>query len=162
MIGRDVQGGGKVNLYHYSDKPFVLDRDRTYDPKAHFKPCGLWLSVEDDWQRWCEGEEFNLGGLTHRTQIVLNGAKILLLEDTDALDAFTDTYRLTVPPYDSLRAIDWPRVVARYDGIIIAPYMWERRLSPHTFWYYCWDCASACVWNTSVLEVVQETEAMQS
>src|ERR1017187_6794495 len=152
-----------MNLYHYSAKPFTLDNERIYTQDvSNFKPRGLWLSAEegtrDDlgWKQWCEGEEYNVEGLAHRTKISLRSAEILIIDDADALDAFTSAYRLTGSPRDTLRAIDWSRVVARYDGILIAPYIWERRMTPHTFWYYCWDCASACIWNSRVLEVDRE------
>ena len=129
-----------MTLHHYSPTPWTLDRERTYEqPELHFKPNGLWLSVDDDWQRWCEGEDFNRDGLMHHTEIVISSsANILTISDVRALDAFTAKYRLGgTRVLDALRAIDWPRIVAEYDGILIAPYLWERRLTGHTFWYYC-------------------------
>jgi len=56
--------------------------------------------------------------------------------------------------------INWPAVAEKYDGIIIAPYIWQRRLSdnPDHFWYYGWDCASGCIWNTEVIEEIHTKE----
>lgn len=152
-----------MNFYHYSAKPFTLDKTQAYPQAAgDFKPQGLWLSVEDDseesfgWKQWCEGEDFFLDGLANRAQVVLCAdARLLLIDNVAALDAFTAEYKL-VGALAILRSIDWPRVAERYDGIVIAPYMWERRLTPHTFWYYAWDCASACVWNASMIEVIRQ------
>jgi hypothetical protein len=45
--------------------------------------------------------------------------------------------------------IDWEMVCGEYDGIIISPFCWERRLE--VMWYYTWDCASGCVWNLSAV-----------
>jgi len=36
-------------------------------------------------------------------------------------------------------------VSKEYDGIEIAPYQWDARLS--LIWYYGWDVASGCIWN---------------
>ena len=151
-----------MSLYHYSAEPFTLDPSRVYEQlEGYLKPHGLWLSVEegtpDDhgWKQWCEGAEFSLGSLEHRTRIALRDANILLIEDATSLDAFTRAYQLS-PCYDGDSRIDWPRVVARYDGILIAPCLWERRMTRHTFWYYRWDCASACIWNACVLDVAQD------
>lgn len=134
-----------LDLFHYSSQPFVLDRTRTYTQR-HFKPCGLWLSVGDDWKQWCEKEEFHLAGLTHRTPIVLRSdANLRVISDLFQFDTFTAKYQNQWAPFDP---IDWPRVVEDYDGIIIAPYFWDRRM---THWYYSWDCASACIWNIKCL-----------
>lgn len=40
---------------------------------------------------------------------------------------------------------------ARYDGIVITPYVWSMRLDRSAFWYYGWDCASGCIWNASAV-----------
>ena len=49
--------------------------------------------------------------------------------------------------------IDWTAVGKNHDAIVIAPYIWERRLDG-PMWYYGWDCASGCVWNaTAVAEL---------
>lgn len=146
-----------MNFYHYSELPFTLDVTRRYEQSAtDIKPHGLWLSVDDDWQRWCEGEKLNGEGLRHRTEIVISeGARILTLDSVYAIDRFTEEYRHTILR-DTLRSIRWTQVAEEYQGIVIAPYQWERRLTSHTFWYYTWDCASACVWDSSVLSVRQE------
>jgi hypothetical protein len=49
--------------------------------------------------------------------------------------------------YQMTYEIDWYRVAEQYDGIIITPYIYERRLTEYTTWYYSWDCASGCIWN---------------
>lgn len=149
-----------MKLYHYTPDPFTLDRTRTYTQNGNFKPHGLWLSAEagtdydHGWKQWCEGEDFNVEGLTHRTEIVLRGANILTLEGPTALDMFTREYVLPDVRFHSLDKIDWHRVIALYDGILIAPYVWERRHD--LMWYYSWDCASACIWNSSVLDTTNQ------
>lgn len=50
--------------------------------------------------------------------------------------------------------LDWAAIGKLYDGIIIAPYLWERRLNGGAMWYYGWDCASGCIWNPRAISEV--------
>ena len=52
------------------------------------------------------------------------------------------------------RMIQWDRVAERYQGIVITPYIWSRRLEPETHWYYPWDCASGCIWDGEAVESI--------
>ncbi|WQY99783.1 hypothetical protein [Microbacterium phage MO526] len=144
-------------LSHYSPAPWTFDPERTYD-QAEFgngKPRGLWLSDDSDhgWKAWCESEEWNLGGLENVTTFTLApGADVLHLASLAEIRAFTAEYAghpayLEKAPDLARRYIDWPRVAAEHDGILITPYQWGARLDRDTFWYYGWDCASGCFWN---------------
>ena len=120
------------------------------------KPRGLWFSVDgngDGWPEWCQAEGVEVP-LSHKTEVVFRpNARVLELKGAKALDAFTQEYLLRGPAL----CIDWVRVEEKHDAIIIAPYVWRRRLSPKTPWYYCWDCASGCVWNA---DAIQELRAL--
>ena len=151
----DDQIHDNVNLFHYSSEPWTLDRSRTYVrdlDRMWFKPTGLWLSVGDDWERWCRGEEFNLEGLRYKTEVVLvSDANVLRLADEDDIDRFTQKYTDHLSHNRMPGYVNWMPVVQQYSGIIIAPYCWPRRLTDHTMWYYSWDCASACIWDLSAI-----------
>lgn len=136
-----------MNLYHYSERPFRGPVKTSVNAlTVDMKPHGLWLSVkgEDDWPAWCEAENFNLERLAHVSQIVLQSdAAIVTLATARDIDEFHRTY--TAPLYLGDRSgtgIDWPRVAETYDGIVIAPYQWSRRLDGDARWYYGWDCAA--------------------
>jgi len=153
-------------LYHYSEEPFVFDPSRVYpqDDVPMFKPRGLWLSVETDdedsfgWRDWCDRENFRRHALTHRTELtLLPDVHVLHIDRSSALLDFTRRYRTTVEEELSYRMIDWTAVTRDYAGLIIAPYDWDLRLDHRTTWYYAWDCASACIWECSVLQ--QEVNA---
>lgn len=146
-----------MKLLHYSAEPFTFDPTRAYPPTEHFKPTGLWLSVEgdDDWRAWCEAEDFNLPSLKHISQVTLKPDHNVLVVDTlEALDAFNA--RFGVADRHAIRGIRWDEVRALYDGLIIAPYRWERRLD--LMWYYGWDCASGVIWNLSAIESVARSD----
>lgn len=140
-----------MKLIHYTDKRFILDPHLQYVQAVDFKPQRLWVSVGDDWQRWCEGEAFHPEALVHRYRIhVPSSSRLLRLETAEALDRFTIEHgRALLPDVLAGRPaadhIDWPTVAGEYDGIVIAPYQWSRRFD--LFWYYGWDCASGCLWN---------------
>lgn len=144
-----------MDFLHYSAAPIVLER-RAYEQKLDFKPQGLWLSVGDDWKRRCESEEWGTDRLlvAHHVELV-DAANILRLATAEEIDRFTQEFGM--PMSKGLRAgyIDWPRVASQWQGVIITPYCWSRRLSMHTMWYYGWDCASGCIWDLAVIRAVR-------
>lgn len=151
-----------MELIHYADQSFELDRSRVYEqqrrPDTFDKPFGLWVSVtgEDDWASWCNSEEFRLGCLQVKHRVTLNPtANVLYLSSVAELDSFHEMFRFETD-FDrecnsgpAFWPIDWNTVIGKYDGIIIAPYIWERRIMS---WYYGWDCASGCIWNLDAIE----------
>ena len=119
------------------------------------KPNGLWVSVEgaDDWPSWCRSEDFALERLECVTEVVLKKKNtILKITTDDALMGFTDEYGFSDPRRRGITAIDWVRIAEKHDGIIITPYNWKRRLCLEANWYYSWDCASGCIWNSRAVK----------
>jgi hypothetical protein len=139
-----------AELIHYSDAALGTIYSVEQHDVCHFKPRGLWVSVDGD-----EGLE----RLTHAHVITLaDRANILRLSGAADLDAFTAEFLHKPYPGLEYRAIDWRPVAAKYQGIIIAPYIWERRLTDHAPWYYAWDCASGCIWDASAIKNVAAVE----
>lgn len=147
-------------LLHYNAQPVSLDRSRVYDQREQRgnKPNGLWLSVsgEDDWECWCRENGFGIGGYVHRATLQAD-ANVLWLRTAADIDQFhldwsEKSYWTggTAPLSDEYVRmhweVNWQNVAQRYDGIMIAPYQWSRRLGG-PFWYYGWDCASGCIWQ---------------
>lgn len=155
-------------LVHYSLEP--LGEIRSTEQSGGFftyaKPRGLWLSVEDGegWRDWCEGEKWGLERLVFKQVVILRDwACILYLRSVEDIDVFTSRYKVEetrnglYPSY----SINWPEVAKGYQGIIIAPYQWDRRLEWDTSWYNGWDCASGCVWDVEAIESVGEAEKLE-
>jgi hypothetical protein len=157
-----------MQLVHYSSAP--VTEIRSTDPadgrNVLGKPYGFWFSVDgngDGWHDWCLDERFRLDSLTHVHDVELaDGAEVLRLSSGGEIDHFNEAYRGALPSYlagaglawsDRLRGIDWKRVGSRYRGIIISPYIWDRRLSG-PFWYYGWDCASGCIWDATAIRSI--------
>lgn len=151
-------------LIHYAAEPLgeLYDVDQR-EARAHFKPKGLWVSVEgkDDWETWCESEGFALERLSVSHEIVLDpSANILWLTSAIDIDLLTADYGIDILPGfqygPCFMHVDWPAISDRYDGIVIAPYQWSRRLDGNARWYYSWDCAAGCIWRKrAIISVIQ-------
>lgn len=146
-------------LIHYSREPLTTVQSIPLtDQVDHFKPKGLWVSVagDDDWRSWCLAEGFWLENLKFPHRIVLSeSANILRLTTASGIDDFTRQFSLLERRRrTSSHDIDWRRVAKGWDGIIIAPYVWERRLNGGANWYYSWDCASGCIWIADAIEQI--------
>lgn len=139
-------------------------REQTQELSPRTKPRGFWISVDgkDDWASWCKHEEFGLGKHRYRVEIP-DLSKIYLCQSADDLDALTRAYvdHSIFGPQPNLaslntRYIKWDNIAKQYAGIIIAPYIWERRME--LMWYYTWDCASGCIWDPSVIKSIEKVE----
>lgn len=153
-----------MTLMHYTSEPLEFDPSRTYQqyaPNTFGKPVGFWVSVlgEDDWATFVTGN-MNSDRLTHAQRVTLSTeANVLRINSAYELDVFakhnaveTD-YERRYPRLLNRWPIDWRAVAEKYDGIIIAPYQWSRRMSCD--WYYGWDCASGCIWNLGAIASVE-------
>ena len=152
-----------MRLKHYAaSEHMAFEWDVSYDHLDRYdKPTGFWVSVvgEDDWYNWCKDSEYRVETLENEYDVVLSpDANILIIDTSEGVQSLADEYRLTQrhdasPLQAELYTYpDWARIKSKYDGIIIAPYQWSCRLD--VFWYYSWDCASGCIWNTAVIESV--------
>lgn len=140
-----------MDLIHYSSRG-ISSLYSVKEQTVTHKPQGLWVSdddCEDNWKTWCRGENFNLDRLTIPHRIVLSpNANVLILAQPHDLDAFTHIYSGVIPGINlGGYFINWQKVAYMYQGIIITPYIYQRRLTAHTTWYYGWDCASGCIWD---------------
>jgi len=111
------------------------------------KPVGLWYSVNGDWERWCAEESpgWLESKFTHFVE--LGDENILTVSGVSQFDEFSQRFGAENPRCTTMPGIDWAAVAEEYDGIEIAPYLWERRNENWCGWYYTWDCASGCVWR---------------
>jgi hypothetical protein len=166
-----------MRLVHYAKEPLAAPltvRPQTGPDKQpdYFKPHGLWVSDDacpDNWKSWCEDQDFCLECLAYAYGVTLRAdANVLVLTSAAEIDRFTDTYEVNpIPGPRTLKVrfwIDWPTVREQWDGLIITPYIWERRnLLSHNgsgdaAWYYSWDCASGCIWQPRAIASIVPRE----
>jgi len=122
------------------------------------KPTGFWLSDESgngnhSWKEWCIAENFR-DNFENRYDFKIDLNKILWIKDEKELRVFSEKYYNENPNTSSFDAIDWKLIIRQYSGILISPYQWDCRLD--LLWYYCWDCASACIWDLTCLEEIKK------
>ena len=152
-----------MRLVHFSREPLtevhaVEQKDMPRDGFAP-KPRGLWVSDEDaeqSWSSWCADEMADwMVGTTAYGITLAKDARLLVIGDSQGIDDFHRLY--SEPGIGRSYFVDWPAVAARFQGIIITPYVWERRLS-EVSWYYPWDCASGCIWDTAAIAGVEQVK----
>ena len=146
-----------MRLIHYSDTPLhsVEPRDQIDVCVLLSKPAGLWVSVEgpDDWRQWCISESFRDIDQQHATEVVLAPRHgCLVISSPFEMRAFHARYARQA--LATRMGIDWRAVAGSYCGIIIAPYQYESRISD-MHWYYTWDCASGCIWDSAAVAMVR-------
>ena len=161
-----------MKLGHYSDKPIDnLETKSQTDLRSMFKPRGLWFEVEgdNDWREWTTAEQFGDVNAQYHYRLILSPTtELLQIKSAGELDDFHHEFKTLIPlfPGSHYEMIDWSKVAKSWDGIIIAPYQWTRRLSddPCSRWYYAWDCASGCLWNPNgtTLELLHKPVSEQS
>lgn len=161
-----------MRLIHYSNELLGPIHSKEQDEGRSTgigKPKGLWVSVEgeNDWASWCKSEQFrDCYNQIHNEITLAPDARILYLNTPEEIDKFTEEYIIKNddPKFGRfMDYIDWAKVAGTYQGIVIAPYQWTRRMTEHTWWYYGWDCASGCIWDATAIQstrVVTQPERM--
>lgn len=153
-------------LRHYSSSEVKCVRSEKNGQPLGMKPNGFWVSVDgngDGWADWCRSDGWGIERLTHTHDVELQAnANILCLCNAGDIDAFTEEYKSLIAPNGPVYLIDWKRVATQYQGIIITPYVWSRRLDHQAQWYYGWDCASGCIWDAGAVASVRLTEVLET
>jgi len=159
----------------------------SYLQGGHPKPNGFWFDVNESWKRWCETTQFRLERLCYRHIVtILDTSRVLflrnaidideftreygrnlsghiqLLQSTEDIDAFTSRYGSDL--FGDIQRqfsnyIMWEEVAEKHSGIIIHPYSRARNLT--YLWYYGWNCAGGCIWDTSVIRLGKPRKRVQ-
>ena len=124
----------------------LADADADRQPMS-FKPQGcLWLSVGDDWIRWCKSEQYGRYSTYERVKL-RSSSTVLAIDSVASLRWFTRAFAATrADDHHPGTLIDWRRVVraggpdCRLCGIYLSKEMVDHeRLSERFFWKYAWD-----------------------
>ena len=139
--------------------PLVLRREITpQDPafkRGIAKPRGLWYSCGRSWIRWTEAAEactdWNYVYRLHLWYLAL--PTLLQISSRAQFEAFDQTFTRTLHGGPSIHYPDWLHVAEHYTGVEICPY---RKEYPPPIWYYTWDVASGCIWDTNIVQEVEQ------
>jgi len=162
-----------MRFINYSNRPLTAIPAFRQDgsDSRWSKPIGLWFSVVDEngtdsWRSLCTFKGIDLIQQPHVTEIIFKkDARLFRLfgeNDIDALDAkhrFSPGYPewLKENPDYTRSGIRWNLVAEEYDGVIAAPHCIARHLEQH--WYFTWECASGCIWNSIAVESLSGLES---
>ena len=124
---------------------------------------GFWLSIDEDWERWCSSEEPEwLEG--HRYSITLkDDARILRVDSASALESLPKQIpeMFQGMPAELLSFVleqdtflDFEEIAKHYDVLEVYAGSGEGLYSA----LYGWDCDSAIVLNPAVILKVEEIE----
>ena len=145
--------------HHLSSEP--IQQLHAVDPSEQgagvYKPAGFWYEVDGDWRRWCASEMrgWLAGKFLYRLE--LGSERILSIRNIEEFDAFQRRFAAQRRPWPYEKEPMWADVRdAGYDGVEIAPYLWERRLHRDSFWCYGWDCASGVIWTPQGTQLFPE------
>lgn len=146
-----------MSLLHYTNRETLVPKTVSQQEanRRNDKPKGLWVSVEGkcDWREWCDAEQFRDIDNQSCFEIVLkDDADILVLDTVEKIINFNNVFG------DGTGGIRWEDVADIYQGVVIAPYQWDLRLSDSITWYYSWDCASGCIWDAQAIDLVTRRE----
>lgn len=128
---------------------------RTYLQRTGSKPNGFWYGIDNSWIDWCESE-MPEWVTPHKYKLEIDMSKVLVV---DTIEKMHDMNKHVVNTeeyfYRHNYDIDWPYFEKQgYKGIEIPRYMRELRMNKDFFWYYSWDVASGCIWDTSIIKSI--------
>ena len=120
-------------------------------PHPMIKPQGLWYGCGDAWIAWLRTEQPDwLEESSYLYEVKTDGKIYKVSNDADFEElefdyGFGGRY--------GNQSIDWELMQKEgYGGIEICPYNWQRRTDSD--WYYGWDVASGCIWDSSSIQDV--------
>jgi len=126
------------------------------------KPNGVWYGCGDSWLKWIAREMPRwLTRVNYVYEIEVDHEFMYIIKDAERFKDFEGEFWARAPwqekaphtgPVDGYyEMIDWPiMATVGYDGIEICPYLSEFRMSTSK-WYYPWDVASGCIWDSEAL-----------
>ena len=132
-----------------SPAPFESFRNVAQPPSVISvqKPEGLWYGCGSSWIDFVRTEMNGMIEESGYLYEIVPSSAVLKIRDDDEFQQFELDF--ASPKLDMMeqKTIDWPMVAATYAGIEICPYNPRRRMK--SMWYYGWDVASGCIWDSS-------------
>ena len=135
-------------------KPLRIRRREYMQTKNAFKPVGLWYGINNSWVDWCSSE-MPEWVTPNRHKLEIDESKILKLSSISDMMKFNNKYLSKDPALTLFPHIEWHRVKSDgYTGIEIPTYHYQLRFADKFLWYYGWDVASGCIFDTRIITKV--------
>lgn len=116
-----------------------------------FKPDGVWYACGFDWLDWVLSE-MPQWAHPYIYNLKIDKSDFKIIRTPGELVKFAKKY--VIGDVSTSMKVNWSRLAENYTGIEICPYQPSLR---HEFmFYYGWDIASGCVWDTHTIKAVDE------
>lgn len=163
----------KQKLTHWTDKKFkkkmIAGKGKfkalPMDMKESFKPIGFWLSVDNSWENWLEGnwEGWIKGKICLRAFLDKDINLFIIKTKAQFLKEFK---KLSGKDYDQLGVgerfmlqVFHEKLREKYDGMwLLAEPFYKHRLDGRFMYFYPWDCESICVWNKDKIKFKEKNQ----
>jgi hypothetical protein len=175
-----------MTWYHYSSDRNIRLKNVEHTKNIAGKPCGFWLSYNDEWLDWCKDQGFYTFNKDsyYRYEYSLKDAHLYKLSSIYDLYSFQDRYSLG---QDFSIRIDWKKVALEYDGLVINNFsqirdslmnggslehlysalkckdisdmevqIKKKRDYFDYLWFTMFDISCACVWNVNKLSLIDK------
>ena len=122
------------------------------------KPTGFWLSVNNSWENWIEGNWDSW--MQNKECLIAKLSKNINLFVIESKKQFLKEFKeLTGNEFNFIFVKDVIKfhleLMKKYDGIWLkSKPFYEHRLDDGFMYFYYWDCESICVWNTKKIKFI--------
>lgn len=118
------------------------------------KPSGVWYGFGMNWVEFVT-KEIPVRRKKYLYEFEVDTSNMIILNSVKDVTEFTKEYISEKEHWmSSLGLINWERVSEKYSGIELPTYHSSLRYKSGLHWYYPWDIASGCFWDSSVLKSI--------
>jgi hypothetical protein len=164
IFGYAIQPNDKVFLSRVPFNKMRTIQTSQQKKKEGYKPSGLWYGCGEGWLRWSRQNlpSHYINSTKYIYKIELNYAekledspydRVLKVDTLEDLSSINKEYGVKNHYGDIL--FNWRRFSNDYGGIEICPYQRSVRMDPDYEWYYIWDVASGCVWDSGAIKNIE-------
>ena len=159
----DLKVGPNQRILALSEPWKGFPSDIKQEKDGAHKPNGVWYGCGDSWLKWISmNMTSRLDKVNYVYELELDQEFVLTITNAKEFKTFEWEYWGAAPwqkrggwsdsgpPDGQYERIDFNLLAGQYDGIEICPYLPEFRMSTSN-WYYSWDVASGCLWNSEAL-----------
>ncbi len=154
----------KQKLTHWTDienkEKLLRNENIDFENSDHIKPTGIWVSINNSWENWLEGNwDSWLIGKTKVEVILSDDINLFII---DSKHVFLEKWKeLIGKDYEQMTAFlqykeFHNKLKKQYDGVLMTfPCFYAHRMDIDCIYFYPWDCESVCVWNSNKVKFIE-------
>lgn len=138
---------------------FELDFSVKYQQVGHetsFKPSGLWYSLDNEWEEWCESNMPEWVKPYHHI-LYLDESRLCVIDSLNSLSEFEGEFLIKENSHFEFWVVDWGKVTKKFSGIEIRNYYTMKASSSFSeyrkrMWFFGPDVNGGCIWDLSCVK----------